>query len=849
MKKTYLAYAIALSCSAITSAHAAPLQQAQTEQTEAEAKQDESLEEVITIGYRDSVKRAVQQQRESGGIINVLKKDDMGKLQDDSVSDALQRIPGLSVERDQGEGRFIRIRGLAPDLNSVSYNGTVLAAPEAGRRAVALDVIPSDLLESIVVNKTLTPDIAAGSLGGNIELKSMTAFDREGSFYSIGADIGYNQQASETNPKVSGVFSNTFDLGGKKDSFGVAFAGSHQERSFTTDNVETGGGWDFDEPGLEEFEHRAYAVTRERTGLALNLDYRPSDTSEYYFRSLYSEFADTEIRQGLITEFADPQLQDATGAGEIARELKDRKETQEIKAFVLGTEQTVGEWQLTLEAGTSEAGESQPFAIGGAKFVQEFDDGLGFSGVKKLELLAPDTAYQAEGYELDEVEVSNAETEETEKNVKFDLAYDWLQPSYQATFKFGGKVSQREKTAQEDIYIYSDFEDLGVTELTLADYQSGPVDYGLGTFGPGIDAGALWQLLEPFDRDDFYDEVESRIASYGIEEDITAGYFMFDVGFNQWQVIAGARYEHETRTANGSRYNDETETFTPEYAKFSDSSWLPSVVARYDVSDATIVRAAFSTGLVRPSFEQVRPSYFLENDDGDLKAEFGNPELESLTSTNLDFGIEHYNEALGVVSVMLFYKDIENFVYEADVAGRPGYEAFDEAVTFINGDDAHLYGLEFNLVHELKGFNSWLDNVLVSTNVTLTDSEATVDWLDDGELQTRDIPLPSQSDTTANVALGYENDVMSLRLAANFKSEYLAELGDVEDSRYDIIEDDNLTLDFSAKWMVNEYVNISFAANNLTDEPYYVYTGQRRYNAQYESYGRSFTLGIQLINW
>ena len=93
--------------------------------------------------------------------------------QDDSVSDALQRMPGLSVERDQGEGRFIRIRGL-PDLNSVSYNGTSLAAPEAGRRAVALDVIPSDLLESVVVSKTLTPDIPAGSLGGNIELKSMT---------------------------------------------------------------------------------------------------------------------------------------------------------------------------------------------------------------------------------------------------------------------------------------------------------------------------------------------------------------------------------------------------------------------------------------------------------------------------------------------------------------------------------------------------------------------------------------------------------------------------------------------------------------------------------------------------
>ena len=179
MKKTYLVYCVA---AALSGTYAA----AQTQQTESNTSkqqaQDAPIEEVLTIGYRESVKQAVQQQRDAGGIINVLKKDDMGKLQDDSVSDALQRMPGLSVERDQGEGRFIRIRGLAPDLNSVSYNGTSLAAPEAGRRAVALDVIPSDLLESVVVSKTLTPDIPAGSLGGNIELKSMTAFDREGAF-------------------------------------------------------------------------------------------------------------------------------------------------------------------------------------------------------------------------------------------------------------------------------------------------------------------------------------------------------------------------------------------------------------------------------------------------------------------------------------------------------------------------------------------------------------------------------------------------------------------------------------------------------------------------------------------
>lgn len=844
MKKSYLAWFIAATCGVHSSALLA--QEANQSATPAI---DESMEEVVTIGSREAIQKAVQQQRDAGGIINVVKKDDMGKLQDDSVSDALQRIPGLSVERDQGEGRFIRVRGLAPDMNSVSYNGTTLAAPEAGRRAVALDVIPADLLESIEVNKTLTPDIAAGSLGGNIELKSMTAFDRDGRFYSLTTDLGYNQQASETNPKVSGVWSNTYAVGNRENAFGIAIAGSYHDRSFTTDNVETGGNWDFDEPGLEEMEQRAYSVNRERTGLALNLDFRPTDHSDYYLRTLYSEFADTEIRQGNVIEFEDPMLPDTTGAAEVVKELKSRKETQEITAFVLGTEQRLGDWTVVLEAGTSKANEAQPLAIGGAQFKQAFDQGFGYTGVDNLQIIAPSSMHDTSGYELDEVEISDAFTEEKEKNVKLDVAYDWLQPSYQVTFKSGLKFSQREKTAREDIFIYEDFADLGVTDLSLSDYYGGDVKYGLQKFGPGVSADAVWQLLEPLDRNAFRDDVESSISSYDIEEDISAGYLMADIQGSNWQVIVGSRYEYDERLAVGNRYDDQTGEFTPNISEYSHARWLPSLVTRYDLSDRTIARFALTTGMVRPSFEQLRPSYYLENDDGDLKSEFGNPNLKPLTSNNIDLGIEHYDDNLGVMSAMLFYKDIKNFVYEADLAGRPGYEAFDEAVTYINGDDAWVYGLELNFIHQLKGHNNWLDNLLFSTNLTFTDSEATVDWLDDGVMMERDIPLPSQSDTTANFAVGYETMNLSLRLAANFKSKYLVELGDIEDNRYDLYEDDNMTVDFSAKYLFNDHVSISFAANNLTNESYYVYTGRRAYNAQYERYGRSFTLGLQITNW
>ena len=316
----------------------------------------------------------------------------MGQFPDSNVGETLQRLAGLSVERDQGEGRFVRVRGLAPDYNAVTYNGTQLAAPEAGRRAVALDVIPSDLLESVEVSKTMSPDMAAGSLGGTIEIKSLSAFDRSSDFYSMTAEGGYNQLTSSTSPKLSGVYSSIFDINGEPETLGIAIAASYANRKFGSENVETGGKWDFEE-GLEEFELRDYQISRERAGLAFNVDYHPGNNNEYYLRTLYSEFSDEEERQALATEFDQPQLAGALGEAEIIRSLKQRKETQTISALVLGTRQVVGHFEWVLEGGASKADEDTPFNIAGADFEQGLDDGVGFDNSHIPVLLAPQLGF------------------------------------------------------------------------------------------------------------------------------------------------------------------------------------------------------------------------------------------------------------------------------------------------------------------------------------------------------------------------------------------------------------------------------------------------------------------------
>ncbi|WP_019675043.1 TonB-dependent receptor [Arsukibacterium perlucidum] len=832
---TLLASAITLACSAVSA------------QLMADTETDQ-LEHIEVRGQFGALSKALNRQRNAAGIVTVASTDEMGQFPDSNVSEALQRLAGLSVERDQGEGRFIRVRGLAPDYNSVTYNGTQLAAPEAGRRAVALDVIPSDLLESVEVNKTLTPDMAAGSLGGTVEIKSLSAFDRSNDFYSFTAETGYNEQQSKTSPKVSGVFSKILDFGGEADSLGMAIAASFAERKFGSENVETGGSWDFAD-GLEEFELRDYTITRERLGLALNLDYRPGSNNEYYLRSLYSRFSDNEQRQGLVVEFADPQQPGASGEAELLRSLKQRKETQSIAALVLGTRQVTGSWEWQLEAGASKADEDTPFNIGAADFEQAFDDAVGFSGSHILRLNAPADAYLADGYELKEVEMGDTYTKETERNIKFDLSREMLRGDNSLQLKAGVKFSQREKAAAEDVWLFEDFAEQGVTALTMSDYAGGMVDYSLSNLGPAVSSAAIYQLVAGLNRADFVDEVESQINDYQVDEDISAGYVMAQWQYANWQLVGGVRFEHEQRDAVGTRYDDSTGQFSANRQSSSEGYWLPALVGRYNLAENSIVRAAFSTGLVRPNFEQLAPAFILERDDDELEAAFGNPDLKALTSNNFDLGIEHYADKLGVLSAMLFYKQIDNFIYEADLAGRGEYADFAKAETYVNGGSADLYGLELNAVHQLAGFGNWLDHLLLSANLTLTDSAADIEWFDDGSLLRREVALPSQSDKTANLSIGYETDSLSLRLAANYKSKYLAEVGDVSDASYDVYADDHLQLDFSSKWTFSRGMQLYFNVINLNDEPYYAYTGRKPYNFQYEQYGRTVVLGLQITNW
>src|SRR5699024_6950364 len=168
------------------------------------------------------------------------------------------------------------------------------------------------------------------------------------------------------------------------------------------DTVETvGSGEVHDANRREGTEQRRYDITRERTGFGLNLDYRPDEHSEVWFRSLYSRFKDDEVRQALVTEFGDAQLAGA----EAVRELKAREETQEVKSFVFGGKRQLGDWGVSAQAGYSKAGENSPGGIGNAAFEADDDfSNVGYNGTRKPRLRAGQELYDAGNFSLTEVE-------------------------------------------------------------------------------------------------------------------------------------------------------------------------------------------------------------------------------------------------------------------------------------------------------------------------------------------------------------------------------------------------------------------------------------------------------------
>jgi TonB-dependent receptor len=857
MKRTYF-----LGCNRallVTSAIAAVLGGpafAQQSDAQSSGEDTQTLDKVIVVGQRAMMESAVNMQRNSDTVESVLTKDGVGQFPDQNVAESLRRLPGINILDDQGEGRFVSVRGLDPTLNASSVNGVRLPAPEADTRAVALDVLPSELIQSIQVKKTLTPDMDADTIGASIEIETTKGFDRKDPYVSVTLEGSYNDLNGKTSPKAAVDF--TLPV---SDTFGISGGLSYYDRKTSTDNQEMAD-WDVTDEGLvyaKEVQYRDYDVERERVGASLSFDLKASDTTTLYARAIYSTFDDTEKRQRLTFKMkGDPATGDANSAtflsddGKITvrRDLKDRFEGQVIQSYQVGGETELDNWKFKYKLAYSDAEEHEHQTQDPTRFEQTFKK-AGELGVKfdysnlettTYDILTGEADFlDPSAYEFVDLEKVDGLSTDKEWSAKFDAARTIQLSTGELEFKTGAKARLRQKDYALTLKVFDELDG-----YTLSDVLGSPT-YGLADIGPMPDLGLVRAYNAAHDSEFVLNQhdtdYESNAADYNVDEDIFAAYAQGKVTTDTTTLVAGVRVEHTSDDLGGNQIGDDGDviTVTPVSFKNDYTDVLPSVNLRYKLSENLVARAAFATSVVRPGIGKMAPRFYLNEDD---EGEFGNPDLEPYRAQNYDLSAEYYFSEGGVIQVGYFYKDIQNFIVDQFYNDPGTYRGidYDKASIPINGQSATVSGVEFNYQQALDFLPGLLDGTIVGFNYTYTDSEGEVP---DGNNGTRTIPLPASAKNTYNAMIGYDKAGLELRLTAAYRDEYLDELGgDAETDRY---VQDHLQIDFTTKYRVNEHFQVFADFVNLNDEPYLAYQkgpGRDRL-LQYETYSYTAKFGLR----
>ena len=808
------------------------------------------LDRVEVRPQLESQTRAVDLKRSSDAIQDAVSSDAMGVYPDKNVAESLQRLPGVSVTRDQGEGRFVVVRGLDANLNSVSIDGIAVGTPEDASRAAPLDVIPSDSTERLRVVKSPTPDMPGDAIGGAILVESASAFDRDGRSLRGKIEASHQDLSGHTSPKAAFNYSDVF-----AETFGVALGVNYQNRRFESDNSEVEYG-EFDGGSEDDLfatslQHRKYEIERKRIGANLNFDWRPSEDSQYYLRTLYSQFDDAETRQRTIFNFGDGEVTalgnnqfrvDDLPADAIQKRMRYRTKKENTFAASLGGENRLTNAVLDYKVGYTRTEErvndemEARFEYNGDDLAATVDQN---SGIPRYTL--SDAGWMDNGnYDLDRFVVSPKRVDDKEHSAQVNIRFDGDNSSY----KFGllGRWRDRDvDTDERELRVGPD--------VALSDWTTSTPEHRGGSLGQGMSSDAMRRYWAQFGsqysarpQDVGANAMTSLEEDYTASEDIFASYAMGTWDLGNLRVIGGVRVENTQFQATGNQVdvaaNGRSYTVTPLSADRSYTNVLPGLHLRYDAGSDWVLRAAANKTVARPSFGDIAPR--IGYNRGDEEVRLGNPELDPYESKNVDLSFERYIGSTGILSLGLFQKTIDGYIVNTVSDSDPEYPGF-EVTRVINGDKARVYGAEFNWQQQLSFLPTGWDGLLVGASGTWLDTD--FDPGLDGRADDN-FTLPRASKHVYSAHVGYEKTGFSTRLAAVYRSEYLDTLGD--SAAYDIFVAPNTQLDFSLDYKITDNVSVYLEAQNLLDKPLELYQGVRSRTLQNEEYGRTYALGLKV---
>ena len=795
------------------------------------------LSEVIVSGFQSGIVKAMNKQKGDVNVTNVISSDQTGKFPDSNIGDALKRVPGIMMQNDQGEARDIVIRGISPALNSVTINGERMPSAEGDNRRIQMDLIPSDIIQLIEVNKSVTPDMEGDAIGGAVNLvtrsnpndfrfAATTTYGRNpiregGQNYNISALI-----ADKISPKLS-----------------YAFSGSIYSNDYGSDNLEN----EFeDEQSLAILEQqiRRYDVKRTRRSASLNLDYNFDLNNSIYFKSIYNHRDDWENRYKLKIDDIDSE---SDGTLRVKRETKaggpgndyTRLEDQKAYKFALGGEHLLGKLKMDWKYSYAKASEDRP----DERYITFEQEEIPYSNIDltnpRFPKFAISSDYTNPGlYELDEITAENKSTFEIHNSFRmnFTLPYNNNSDQLKFGFKFNGKEKERDNIFYEytDNFNYSSMNDVTYSDVSIDSYNAG--SYNSGIFTTKEFLGGLTLTNGELVLDEFID------GNYEANEDISAFYAMItDQLGEKTKVILGARIEGTNINFKGYEFESEEDETLADVTSTSGSddyvNVLPNLTIQHNFSDKFVVNAAYTNTIARPDYFQLVPYRIVDTDNERITE--GNPGLEPTESVNFDLTAEYFFSSVGLISAGFFSKNLSNFTYRYSTQGYSYNNASWTYRQTRNGGDASINGFEVTLQSKLNFLPGFLGNLSIFSNYTFTDTET--EFIDQSRT---DLPLVGAVENIFNVSLSYESEKLFARASLHSSDDNLFEVGD--NIYEDIYYDAQTFVDINAAYKLTDKIKLIAEIKNLTDQPLRFYQGLEERTFQVEYYDLNWNIGLRI---
>jgi TonB-dependent receptor len=826
-------------------------------------EQDFSLElapisEELTVRAGTAIAR--EEKRAARNVIDVVSADAVGRFPDANAAEALRRIPGVSLEIDQGEGRFVVVRGIDASLNNVTINGQIVGTPaEFGTRGVSMDSVPADLIARLEVAKAVTPDMDATAIGASVNIATLGAFDRPDGLLSGAIRTGYHELSGRSPFSANATYGRVF---GAERRVGVMLGGSFSQRRFDSQLFRVAGSWGnfngFFVPQDQAFF--LYDVDRRRQGLNAAVAFRPATGHEVTVRFNHNLFRDIEGRQQVEFDLTRGTLTSQTPAsgrfsgGRATREYRDYEQQHTINSALVGGDHLAAGAVLDWRVGFSRGQRDTPrrvdweFRSGANAFPNTYDVSDPTSPI----ITPSENFYGGAAYPFRRVRFRTDLEREDVLTAEAGLRRDASFGRTSGFWKAGAKVVSREKSQDRENLNYTG------SGFTLADFGlggQGPDDFfeGHARFGPTLDLPALQAFFESNPSRFTFDALgsldNSLTQDFRADETVSAGYVMAGLDFERWNLLAGVRVEHTSGTydANELLYDDGTFTGTirPAAGETSYTDVLPGVHLNFFPRQEVIVRVAWTNTLGRPSYADLAPIRELDdilNEDGSYTGGLstGNPGLKPYESMNLDLSVEYYLGS-GLVAVAPFYKRIDNPIYGRSFVetGITYNDRFYDRLGFSqpeNADAGRIAGVEFTYQDYFSRLPSPCDGLGLNLNYTLTDSSVTIFGRDD------DLPFFKQSDHIGNVAVLYEKYGVATQLSLSFHSPELRSVGSNPDT--DNYGDSYQVMDLKVSAPIRGGLRALVELGNLSDEHRLRYAGVADRRTANERYSWNLFAGL-----